>query len=50
LSVYGRNLTNEIYEARAYNINGLGIGIGNLAEPRVVGVQVKVPFGAMVHQ
>lgn len=46
LSVFGRNLTNQLYEARAYNISGLGIGIGNLAEPRVFGVELKVPFGA----
>jgi outer membrane receptor protein involved in Fe transport len=41
LSVFGRNLTNELYEARAYN-GGLDIGIGTLTEPRVVGVELKV--------
>jgi iron complex outermembrane receptor protein len=47
LSVYGKNLTNQLYEGRAFNVGGLGIGIGNLAEPRVIGVELKVPFGAM---
>lgn len=47
LAVYGRNLTNEIYEARAFNIASLGLGLGNVAEPRVVGVELRVPFGAM---
>lgn len=44
-SIFGRNLTNEIYEGRAYNVGGLGIGVGTLAEPRVIGAELKVPFG-----
>ncbi|MBV1688965.1 TonB-dependent receptor [Novosphingobium sp. G106] len=47
LSVYGRNLTNQIYESRTFNVASLGIGLGNVAEPRVIGVELKVPFGAM---
>lgn len=46
LAVYGRNLTNTYYNARQVSLNGLGLRIGNLAEPRVIGMQLKVPFGA----
>jgi iron complex outermembrane receptor protein len=45
LAIYGRNLTNQSYEARAAVISGLGLAIANLAEPRAIGVEVKVPFG-----
>lgn len=45
LAIYGRNLTNQIYEARAGNVSGLGLSFGNLAEPRVIGFEIKAPFG-----
>ncbi|KTR83475.1 TonB-dependent receptor [uncultured Novosphingobium sp.] len=44
-SVYGRNLTNERYNANQSAFNGVGLLVGWLAEPRVVGLDVKVPFG-----
>ena len=43
--VYGRNLTNQLYDSRAFNIGGLGLGIGVEAEPRVIGAGIKIPFG-----
>lgn len=46
LAIFGRNLTNQLYEARAGNVGGLGFGFGTLAEPRVIGAELKVPFGA----
>ena len=46
LSVYGRNLTNQLYQARQATQNQLGIGFFTLGEPRVIGVELKVPFGA----
>lgn len=45
LSIYGRNLTNLAYESRQTPIAGLGMTIANVAEPRVVGLEVKFPFG-----
>lgn len=45
VAIYGRNLGNELYEGRAYNISGLGIGVGTLAEPRVIGAELRFPFG-----
>lgn len=47
LAVFGTNLLNERYAARIIGINGLGIGMETLGEPRVLGVELKVPFGAM---
>lgn len=44
-SVYGRNLTNQYYNANQSAFNGIGLTVGWLAEPRVVGFDVKVPFG-----
>lgn len=44
-SVYGRNLTNERYNANQSAFNGIGLLVGWLAEPRVLGLDVKVPFG-----
>ena len=46
--VYGRNLTNQLYDSRAFNIGGLGLGIGIEAEPRVIGAGIKIPFGGGV--
>ncbi|TAL04715.1 MAG: TonB-dependent receptor [Rhodospirillaceae bacterium] len=45
-AVYGRNLTNQHYEARETTISGLGIVIANRAESRVFGLEVKIPFGS----
>jgi iron complex outermembrane receptor protein len=47
LAVFGTNLLDESYAARIIGINGLGIGMETLGEPRVVGVELKVPVGAM---
>ena len=47
LSVYARNLLNQYYESRISSINGLAIDFANIAEPRVVGVELRFPFGAM---
>lgn len=46
-AIYGRNLTNELYANRAFHISGIGIDLGYLAEPRVVGAEMKIPFGSM---
>lgn len=46
LAIYGRNLTNEYYNANQSSFNGLGLLVGWLAEPRVIGGEIKIPFGS----
>lgn len=45
LSLYGRNLLNDLHPARQNTVGGLGIPFTALAEPRVIGADLKIPFG-----
>lgn len=44
-AIYARNLTNKLYAARQATIGGLGFAFTTLGEPRVIGAELKVPFG-----
>jgi iron complex outermembrane receptor protein len=45
-ALYGTNLTDKLYYSRFTPVGGLGYTFASLAEPRVLGVSLKVPFGA----
>ena len=45
VALFGTNLTNQFYEARSIGIGGLGSANATYGEPRVLGVELKVPFG-----
>jgi len=46
LSVFGRNLTNNHYLSRTYGVQGLNFQAGATGDPRSIGFEIKVPFGA----
>jgi iron complex outermembrane receptor protein len=50
LAVFANNLTNKFYYADAANAIGLfGLASASIGEPRMVGVELRVPFGASTH-
>ncbi|API59929.1 hypothetical protein BSL82_11920 [Tardibacter chloracetimidivorans] len=44
--VFGTNLTNNRFDERVTVIGGLGYEVGLQGQPRTVGVDLKMPFGA----
>jgi iron complex outermembrane recepter protein len=44
-ALFGRNLGNVSYNARQASIPALGFQFNTLGEPRVIGLELKVPFG-----
>jgi iron complex outermembrane receptor protein len=45
-AVYGTNLTNKYYFSRFTPVPGFGYMHATLAEPRVIGGSIKIPFGS----
>lgn len=46
ISAYARNLTDQLYDMGGGTIGGLGIGLTTMGEGRVLGLDLKIPFGS----